>query len=98
MVKRSHGLRVKTRHVLRKRARERGMPPVSHSLIKFDAGEKASIIIDPSIHHGMPHRRFQGLTGTVVDKQGRCYLVKVKVGNKDKIVLANPEHLRKVRG
>ncbi|MCK4718824.1 MAG: 50S ribosomal protein L21e [Thermoplasmata archaeon] len=97
MVRRSHGLRVMTRHVLRKRPRDRGMPPVTHSLIMFETGEKASIVIDPSIHHGMPHRRFQGLTGTVMGKQGRAYVVNVKVGNAKKTVVANPEHLRKVK-
>lgn len=97
MVRRSHGLKVKTRRVLRKRPRDRGLPPVTHSLLSFDEGEKASIIIDPSVHKGMPHRRFHGLTGTVVGKTGRSYHVRVKVGNAQKIVVTRPEHLRKVK-
>lgn len=97
MVRRSHGLRVKTRHVLRKDSRDRGMPPASHSVLLFEEGEKASIVIQPSIHKGMPHRRFQGLTGVVVGRQGRSYLVKVRTGSKNKVVLARPEHLKKVR-
>ncbi len=96
MVKRSHGLRVRTRRVLRKSPRERGMPPVTHTLQEFEIGEKAAIKIDPSIHKGMPHRRFHGLTGTVVEKRGDAYVVEVRDGNKKKKVIARPEHLKKI--
>ena len=98
MVKRSHGLKVRTRRVLRKRPRDRGEPPVSHTFISFKQGEKASIVLEPSIHGGMPHRRFHGLTGEVVGMQGRSYVIKVKSGNALKTVIARPEHLRKVKG
>ena len=60
-------------------------------------GEKANIILDPSIHHGMPSIRFQGKTGTVMGKQGRACVLAVKDGNKIKTVLATPEHLRKAK-
>jgi large subunit ribosomal protein L21e len=59
-------------------------------------GEKAHIFLDPSIHHGMPHLRFHGKTGTVVGAQGRAFVLAVRDGNKTKTVLARPEHLRKV--
>lgn len=95
MVKRSKGTRSKTRHVLRKRPREKGLPPVTRVLQTFEEGEKASIIIDPGVHKGQPHRRFYGLTGTVVGKQGRAYLVEVKTGNMKKTLIVGPEHLRK---
>lgn len=95
MVRRSKGTRSKTRKVLRKRPRQKGLPPVTRVLQTFEEGEKASIIIDPSIHKGQPHRRFYGLTGTIVGKQGRAFLVEVKTGNKKKILIVGPEHLRK---
>ncbi len=95
MVRRSKGTRSKTRQVLRKRPREKGLPPVSRVLQTFEEGEKASIVIDPSIHKGQPHRRFYGLTGTIVGKQGRAYLVEVKTGGKKKTLIVWPEHLRK---
>lgn len=95
MVRRSKGTRSKTRQVLRKRPRERGLPPITRVLQTFENGEKASIIIDPSVHKGQPHRRFYGLTGTVVGKQGRAYLIEVKSGKKKKTLIVGPEHLRK---
>jgi len=95
MVKRSKGTRSKTRKVMRKRPREKGLPPVSRVLQTFENGEKANIIIDPSIHRGQPHRRFYGLTGCVVGKQGNAYLLEVKTGNKIKTIIVGPEHLRK---
>lgn len=97
MVKASKGLRAKTRKVLARRCRERGLSPITSSLRTFSQGEKASIVIDPSMHRGMPHPRFQGLTGTIVGMQGRAYLLSVKAGNKTKIILARPEHLRKLK-
>lgn len=95
MVKRSKGTRSKTRKVLSKSAREKGLPPVTRILQTFEEGEKASIIIDPSVHKGQPHRRFYGSTGTIVGKQGRAFLVEVKTGNKKKILIVGAEHLRK---
>jgi large subunit ribosomal protein L21e len=46
----------------------------------------------------MPHHGFQGLTGRVVRSQGSCYMVKVKVGGKEKMILAGPVHLKKIDG
>ncbi len=97
MVEMSHGPRARTRKKLRKRVRERGLPPITRALQKFEIGEKAAIVIDPSIHKGMPFHRFHGLTGDVVGKRGRCYLVRVRDGGKYKIVIAHPYHLRKVK-
>jgi large subunit ribosomal protein L21e len=95
MVRRSKGTRSKTRKILSKKPRERGLPPTTRILQTFEPGEKASIIIDPSVHKGQPHRRFYGLTGTIVGKQGKAYLVDVLSGNKKKILIIRPEHLRK---
>ena len=96
MVKRSKGIRSKTRKKLRKSPRQRGLSPITRSLQVFESGEKANIVIDPSIHKGQPHPRFHGLTGTVMGSQGKVYLVNVKVGNKEKELLIRPEHLRKI--
>jgi len=94
MVKRSVGPRSKTRHKLSKSHRQRGQPPPSHTLREFAPGAKVDVIINPAIHGGMPHSRFQGLTGTVVEKQGDCYVVDLPVGNKHKTLITRPEHIR----
>ncbi|UCF08975.1 MAG: 50S ribosomal protein L21e [Thermoplasmata archaeon] len=95
MVRRSKGTRSKTRRILSKRPRQKGMPSTTTILQKFEKGERAAIVIDPSVHKGQPHHRFYGATGTIVGKQGRAYLVEVKAGNKIKRLIVGPEHLKK---
>ena len=96
MVKASKGYRRRTRSVMQKRARARGLSPITKRFQTFDVGEKAHINIDPSVHKGQPHVRFQGLTGTVAGTQGKSYLLTVVVGSKEKQVIVRPEHLGKV--
>jgi large subunit ribosomal protein L21e len=95
MVRPSHGPRKKTRQILSKSPRSRGLSPITHEFQEFDVGEKVNIFLDPSIHHGMPSVRFHGKTGTVTGTQGRAFVLAVKDGNKTKTVLSTPEHLRK---
>jgi large subunit ribosomal protein L21e len=71
------------------------MAPITHSFVNFDEGERASVIIDPSVHGGQPHIRFQGVTGTIVGKQGRAYILEVNVGKSSKQIIVGPEHLKK---
>lgn len=96
MVVRSKGIRSKSRHILRHRPRERGMPPVTKSLAEFKEGSKVSVKINPTVHGGMPHVRFQGTTGTVVGRQGEAYRVQIVVGRKQKELVVRPEHLKQV--
>jgi large subunit ribosomal protein L21e len=95
MVRPSHGLRRRGRQILRRTPRSRGLSPITHEFQMFESGEKANIFIDPSVHKGAPHLRFHGKTGTVVGQQGRSFVLEVKDGNKIKIVVSRPEHLRK---
>jgi large subunit ribosomal protein L21e len=95
MVKRSKGLRSKSRHILRKKPRYRGFSSITRSLQQFDDGEKVNIVIDPSVHRGMPHVRFQGYTGTVLGRQGNSYRVQIRVGKKIKTLVVRPEHIRR---
>ena len=95
MVKRSRGIRSKSRHVLRKRPRDRGISPIMRALQQFEEGDSVNIVIDPSIHKGMPHPRFHGYTGMIERKQGDAYLVGIDVGKKHKTLIVKPEHLRR---
>lgn len=81
--------------MLSKGPRTRGLSQITREFQRFETGEKVNIIIDPSIHHGMPHSRFHGKTGTVVGTQGRSFVVEVYMGDKLKTVVSRPEHLRK---
>jgi large subunit ribosomal protein L21e len=96
MVVRSKGIRSKSRHILRKHPRSRGPPPVTHALREFPEGSNVAIVIDPSIHKGMPHVRFQGTTGVVAGRQGEAVVVNIWAGNKPKVLVVRPEHLKPV--
>lgn len=94
MVVRSKGIRSKSRQILRKSPRHRGMPPPTHASRRFPEGSKVAIVIDAAVHRGMPHVRFQGTTATVVGRQGDAVRVHFVVGKKAKELVVRPEHLR----
>jgi len=89
----SHGFRSKSRKKLRKKIRERGIK-ICRALQTFEIGDRVHIDIDPSVHKGMPHPRFQGRTGVVVGKRGRAYLVRISDGDSYKTLIVRPEHLQ----
>lgn len=90
---RSKGLRSKTRHMLLKDPRKRGMLPPNRVLAEFEVGARVAIKNEPSQHGGMTHKRFQGLTGTVAGKQGDAFVVDVLHGNMPKTLVVRAEHL-----
>ncbi|MEM2940297.1 MAG: 50S ribosomal protein L21e [Thermoproteota archaeon] len=90
------GKRIKTRSLLKKKVRERGVKPPSYLLQDYKTGEKVVLKYDPSVHKGMPHRRFYGKIGTVVGRRGRAYLIQVSDGGKTKTLIARPEHLKRL--
>lgn len=94
MVIRSKGFRSKTRHKLAKHPRTRGAPPPSHALRDFPPGTKVAITVNAAIQKGMPHPRFQGLTGNVIERRGDAFVIELYQKDKLKTVIARPEHLR----
>ena len=93
MVRRSKGIRSKSRQILRKRP----IHSITRALQQFEEGDSVNIVIDSSIHKGMPHIRFQGCTGKVEGKQGESYLVGINDGKKHKTLIIRSEHLRRVQ-
>ncbi len=89
-----NGPRKKTRYKFKKDLRKRGVVPVTSLIQKFDLGQKVHVVCEPSIQKGMPHRRFHGMTGTVVGQRGRAWLLAIRDGQKEKIVIARPQHLK----
>jgi large subunit ribosomal protein L21e len=92
-MRKSKGYRAKTRALLKRKPRERGKTGLSKILHEYTSGEKVVIKIDPSVHKGMPHRRYHGRIGVIVEKKGRAYLVNVTQGNATKQIIVRPEHL-----
>jgi large subunit ribosomal protein L21e len=94
MVKKSHGFRARTRSLMSKRVRTRGLSPVSSVLIDYEVGQRVDVVIDPGVHKGMPHRRYNGRTGVVAGLRGRAIVVSLKVDKATKTLIIRREHLR----
>ena len=97
-MKHSLGYRNRTRSLLSKKTREKGLSPVNRVLMDYAEGDRVVIKIDPSTVKGMPHRRFQGKTGSVIEKRGRAYVVNVMMGGYEKTVIVRPEHIFLLEG
>ncbi len=71
---------------------------LSNLLVEYSPHDKVVIKIDPAQVKGMPHRRFNGLVGTVTEVGRRAVTVDVAVGNKVKTVVARKEHVVRMEG
>ena len=91
---RSHGFRRGHRKILTKKPRERGMQPLGRLLHVYKLGDKTVLKIDPSVHKGMPHARYQGKVGTIQEKRGSAYIIQIEEGHKTRSLIVRPEHLR----
>jgi large subunit ribosomal protein L21e len=97
-MKKSKGYRRGTRKLLKKATREKGRPKLGKLLIKHEVGSQVIIKIDSSVQKSLPHRRFHGRIGTVVDKRGRGYVISVTQGDAVKEVVVRSEHLESYKG
>jgi large subunit ribosomal protein L21e len=94
----SKGYRCRTRRLLAKKPREHGKLRLSKLLHEYTPGNQVVVMIDSSVHKGMPHKRFQGRIGTIVSKRGRSYMISISQGNTVKEIIARPEHLEPYNG
>jgi large subunit ribosomal protein L21e len=91
----SHGTRRKSRSVLTKHNVSRGL---SYLLTEYKVGDKVIIDIDPSEHSTIPHRRFQGKVGDVMEVGRRILKVAVLIGGKQKILQTRLNHIKPFSG
>ncbi len=87
---RSHGFRHKSRNIMTKNA-PRG---VSFLLREYRVGEQALVIIDPRQHKGLPHRRYHGKVGRVIEVGRRSVTLHIKLGNKTKTLITRLDHIK----
>jgi len=92
-MRKSRGYRAGTRRLLKKEPRERGKMRISKLLYEYPPGSRVVIMIDSSVVKGMPHKRYHGKVGTIIDKRGRSYIVSVTQGEATKEIIVRPEHL-----
>ena len=79
-----------------KNIREKGKIKLSRMFQKFKEGEKVAIIRELSIHSNIP-RKYQGRTGKIDGMRGRSYIISVMDLNKEKRLIVNPIHLKKIK-
>ncbi len=94
----SKGYRRRTRSLLRKKSREKGKTGLSKILREYRLGERVVVKLDPSIHKGMPHRRFHGKIGVIENRRGQAYIVSVSQDKAMKEIIVRPEHLEPFTG
>ncbi|MCL4379775.1 MAG: 50S ribosomal protein L21e [Candidatus Marsarchaeota archaeon] len=93
MSKRSQGLLVgKTRHLAR---HHKPSTLNTNDIIKqFSIGDKVCIVPKGGMHN-IPHPRYKGRTGTVVEKRGSAYVVKVRIMGAERTLIVPSLHLDK---
>ena len=89
----SKGYYAGTRSLLRKPTRQKGKPKISKILHEYQPGTQVIIRMDSSVQKSMPHKRFHGKIGTVVEKRGRGYVLSVPQGNSVKEIIVRSEHI-----
>lgn len=97
-MKKSKGFRTRTRSLLRKKPREKGKRRLSKLLHQYQPGSRVVIKIEPSVQKGMPHKRYHGKVGKIIEGRGRSYIVSVTQGNSVRKIIARPEHLEPYKG
>ncbi|MFW9974397.1 MAG: 50S ribosomal protein L21e [Candidatus Thorarchaeota archaeon] len=98
MVKNSHGYRSRTRGLMSKRVRQRGLSSPSKVLVDYEVGQRVDVVIDSGFHKGMPHKRYHGRTGVVTGLRGRAVVVDVGIGKATRTLIVRREHLQPSRG
>ena len=97
-MKGSKGYYTGTRSLLRKPNREKGKPQISKLLREYAPGSQVIIKMNSSVQKSMPHKRFHGKIGVVLEKRGRGYVISVPQGNAVKTIITRTEHLEPYEG
>jgi len=96
MAKRIGSTRRKTRQIFSKSKKQRGKISIAKLFKEYKNGDKVVLKAEPSVQKGLYFRRFHGKVGVVREKKGSCYEVVVKDFKKEKSLIVNPVHMKKV--
>ena len=96
MVQRIGSSRRKTRSKLKKIIRRKGKISLSRYFQSFNENDKVRLIAESAVQGGLYFPRFHNKVGIIKGKKGRCYEVMIKDGNKKKLLIIHPVHLKKV--
>ena len=81
--------------VKRKTIRTRGKVQLNRYFQNLKEGDNVSVVRNLSIASSFPER-LQGRTGTVLEKRGRAYVVRIMDHEKEKRFIIEPAHLKKI--
>lgn len=90
------GAHKRSRRRLSLRRKDRGKINLKKALQSFNTGERVLIDPSPYVQKNIPHRRFFGISGTIVQRKGKAYTVEVLQGTMSKTVDLLPVHLKKL--
>ena len=82
----SYGYRARTRGKFAKAFRRRGAVRISKVLTTYRIGDYVDIVVDGSIHKGMPHNLYHGKTGRVFNVNPRSVGVVVNKQFRNRII------------
>jgi large subunit ribosomal protein L21e len=94
----SKGYYTGARRLLTKKPREKGKLKLGKMLIDYEVGSQVIIKMNSSVQKSLPHKRFHGKIGTVLEKRGRGYVVSVANGDAVKKIIVRSEHLEPYKG
>ena len=97
----SFGVRARTRDLFSKPFKKHGATPFQRYFVTYRVGDYVDIIVDGSIHKGMPHKYYHGKTGRVFNVTGHAVGVIVNKMHNGRIIRKRIhiriEHVRKSR-
>ena len=77
---------------IKKHVRERGKIKLSKYFQVLKEGQK--VVVDKVSK--ISEKRYRGVVGTILGKQGNAYIIKIKQGNKIKKIIIKPMYLKKL--
>ena len=78
-----------------KRVRAKGKVNLSSYFKKIEDGAKVAVVANLTVRVAFP-KRIQGQSGVVTGSRGKFKLVKIKDGNKEKMFIIHPIHLKQI--
>jgi ribosomal protein L21E len=94
-------VRARTRDLFSKPYKKHGAAPFNKYFVTYHVGDYVDVIVDGSIHKGMPFKFYHGKTGRVYNVTGRALgvIVNKKVNGRiiPKRICVRVEHVRKSR-
>lgn len=93
IVRKAKGPRSGSRHKMQTRRRA----TVSDHLKEFAMGDRVAVKLQPNMYNkGYPYITYHGVSGSVVEKRGRSYVVEFHDKDKKKWVILSPVHLKRL--